>query len=179
MERKQVSHTHFPMWTWCQKDLLSVIPVIPFLILIAGFVWKTNSRAAGKIVVCRPPPQTFMIVWLTICVALAFVWWRYNRLAQCLIDKIYYSHKYFQRKVLAVNFLFIALTAMCCLWLYVYNGLRNKLVAVWVLYGILAVGLPLVPLLMDTDTICAAIFAPILAWVIFAGNIGMFEVEKR
>jgi ABC-type siderophore export system fused ATPase/permease subunit len=132
-----------------------------------------------------------MIVWVAICCILAFVWYRYNTIVAA--DRRRHHHHSVTASVrehhhhtivptptsatTATNVLLLCVVGLCCLWLYFYNGQNNRQRAVWTLYLTLAVSLPLIPLLLSTDVFCATLFSPIIAWIIFAGNLGMFEYE--
>jgi len=156
---------------------LAVTAVVPLLfIFIAGAVWRMSATATSGTnnVQGQPPSWFFAFFWTLI----TLMWGLVVVLAALQMIG--------RGALVAVLVLSVLLAIVCALWLYVYNGLKQKGNSCLVLGTALLLGLVMWSVLAtatysdnDARIACTAMFAVFVAWAAYALMLNFFDANLK
>ena len=158
--------------------VMGIIPIV--LIFAANALWRTSTSAAQS-VQGRPSPWFFAFVWSIICMVLVF-------LTTLVAFRATYSGS-----SMYVSFVITLLGVTSALWIYIYNGRKNKANSVIVMGTVVFVGMWLLTSLLGTtfdnpsggsghEAECTKLVASGLctipvAWALYALILGFIDAQ--
>lgn len=144
------------------ENLVHYLPIfIPSIMGYASALLLAVNKDSGKIVKFRPPPVVFSIVWPVLYLLLGISWFLARE----------------NSNVNLVDFMYLALNIILCLWLYVYSYLADKKNAIYVI--VLSMVFTMLCYTVCEDVLGKLAIVPLLGWLFLATLINIFEVEEN
>jgi tryptophan-rich sensory protein len=133
-----------------------------FLSMFIGYLISLNCKMnnrSGSSVRFRPPSYIFGIVWPILYLLIGYSW-------------IKSTESIFENKI---DFLYIALSLLLGLWIYVYSCMDNKIGSLYVMFLIF---LNLLFLMILVPKISQLLLAPLCVWLLYATLILATDIQN-